>query len=165
MSALASEAPNAKTGQTWRLAQEASMARPGLSDDRLARVPLFKGLSKGQLAEISGLMTCVEISAGTVPARQGEIGREFVILLEGEVEVARDGRVVAVRGPGEYLGEMALLDDRPRTATVTAKTDATVEVLNRAEFVSLLAEAPELSSRIMATVARRLAELDSESNL
>jgi CRP-like cAMP-binding protein len=100
-----------------------------------------------------------------VLARQGEIGREFVILLDGEVEVARDGRVIAVRGPGEYIGEIALLDDRPRSATVSAKTDVTAEVLNRAEFVSLLADAPELSSRIMATMARRLAELDSESNL
>jgi CRP/FNR family transcriptional regulator, cyclic AMP receptor protein len=141
------------------------MAPPGLTDDRLARVPLFEGLSKRQLAQVSSLMTSVELSAGRVLARQGEIGREFVILLDGEVEVARDGRVIAVRGPGEYIGEIALLDDRPRSATVSAKTDVTAEVLNRAEFVSLLADAPELSSRIMATMARRLAELDSESNL
>jgi CRP/FNR family transcriptional regulator, cyclic AMP receptor protein len=141
------------------------MARQGLTDERLARVPLFEGLSKRQLAQISSLMTCVELSAGKVLARQGEIGREFVILLDGEVEVARDGKVIAVRGPGDYVGEIALLDDRPRTATVTAKTDATIEVLNRAEFVSMLADAPELSSQILTTIARRLAELDSESNL
>lgn len=141
------------------------MDRRRLTDDRLARVPLFEGLSKRQLAQISGLMTSVELSAGKVLARQGEIGREFVILHDGEVEVARDGKIIAVRGPGEYLGEIALLDARPRTATVTAKTDLTADVLSRAEFVTLLADAPELSSRIMATIARRLAELDSESNL
>jgi len=141
------------------------MDRRRLTDDRLARVPLFEGLSKRQLAQISGLMTSVELSAGKVLARQGEIGREFVILHDGEVEVARDGKIIAVRGPGDYLGEIALLDARPRTATVTAKTDLTADVLSRAEFVTLLADAPELSSRIMATIARRLAELDSESNL
>src|SRR5262245_1387829 len=141
------------------------MARHGLTDKELAGVPLFAGLSKRQLAQISGLMTPVELSAGKVLARQGEIGREFVILLDGEVEVARDGRVIAVRGPGDYIGEIALLDDRPRTATVIAQTDLSAEVLNRAEFFSLLADAPELSSRIMATMGRRLAELDSESNL
>src|SRR5262245_46284389 len=112
------------------------MDRQGLTDATLARVPLFKGLSKRELAQISSLMTSVELSAGTVLAHQGEIGRDFVILLDGEVEVARDGRVIAVRGPGEYIGEIALLDDRPRTATVTAKTDVSAEVLNRAEFVS-----------------------------
>jgi CRP-like cAMP-binding protein len=148
-----------------KAAQEAGMARPGLTDDRLARIPLFEGLSKRQLAQISSLMTSVELSAGRVLARQGEIGREFVILLDGEVEIASDGKVIAVRGPGDYLGEIALLDDRARTATVTAKTDATAEVLSRAEFVTLLADAPELSSRIPATIARRLAELDRESNL
>jgi len=141
------------------------MARHGLTDKELAGVPLFAGLSKRQLAQISGLMTSVELSAGKVLARQGEIGREFVILHDGEVEVARDGKIIAVRGPGVYLGEIALLDARPRTATVTAKTDLTADVLSRAEFVTLLADAPELSSRIMATIARRLAELDSESNL
>lgn len=141
------------------------MARRRSIDERLARVPLFEGLSKKQLAQISSLMTALDFAAGKVLARQGEVGREFLILLEGEVEVARDGDVIAVRGPGDYIGEIALLDDRPRTATVTAKTDVVAEVLNRREFASLLASAPDLSSQIMATMARRLAELDSRSNL
>ena len=140
------------------------MARHGSTDERLGRVPLFEGLSKKQLSRISSLMTLLNLEAGTVLARQGEIGRELVILLEGEVEVVRDGEVVALRGPGEYIGEIALVDNRPRTATVTAKTDVVAEVLNRSEFAGLLANAPELSSQIMATMARRLAELDSQSS-
>jgi CRP-like cAMP-binding protein len=110
-------------------------------------------------------MTPLDLKAGKVLARQGEIGREFLILLEGQVEVARDGKIIAVRGPGDFIGEIALLDNRPRTATVTARTDVVVEVLNRGEFASLLAEAPELSAQVMATMARRLAALDRESNL
>jgi CRP-like cAMP-binding protein len=141
------------------------MTRQGTTDDQLAAVPLFEALSKKQLSEISSLMTPLDIPAGRVLAHQGEIGREFMILLEGEIEVARDGEVIAVREAGDYVGEIALLDERPRTATLTARTDIVVEVLNRAEFSSLLAEAPELSSQIRATMARRLAELDSESQV
>jgi CRP/FNR family transcriptional regulator, cyclic AMP receptor protein len=138
------------------------MNRQGSTDERLARVPLFDGLSKKHLAQISNLMTPVNLTAGDVLARQGEIGREFVILLEGEVDVARDGKVIAVRGAGDYIGEIALLDNQPRTATVTAKTDVAAEVLNRAEFATLLADAPELSSKIVVTLAHRLAELEDE---
>jgi CRP-like cAMP-binding protein len=135
------------------------------TDELLARVPLFEGLSKKQLSQVSSLMTLLELRSGKVLARQGEAGREFVILLEGEVEVVRDGKVIAVRGPGDYIGEIALLDHRPRTATVTAKTNVVVEVLNRVEFASLLANTPEISNQIMATMAQRLAELDSQSRL
>jgi len=138
------------------------MNRQGSTDERLARVPLFDGVSKKHLAQISNLMTPVALAAGDVLARQGEIGREFVILLEGEVDIARDGKVIAVRGPGDYIGEIALLDNQRRTATVTAKTDVAAEVLNRAEFASLLEAAPELSSRLMATLARRVTELEGE---
>ena len=127
------------------------MARQESTDERLARIPLFEGLSKQQLSQVSSLMTPLDLKAGKVLARQ--------------VEVARDGKIIAVRGPGDFIGEIALLDNRPRTATVTARTDVVVEVLNRGEFASLLAEAPELSSQIMATMARRLAALDRDSNL
>lgn len=141
------------------------MARQESTDERLARIPLFEGLSKKQLSQVSSLMTPLDLKAGKVLARQGEVGREFLILLEGQVEVARDGKIIAVRGPGDFIGEIALLDNRPRTATVTARTDVVVEVLNRGEFASLLAEAPELSAQVMATMARRLAALDRGSNL
>jgi len=141
------------------------MARQESTDERLARIPLFEGLSKKQLSQVSRLMTPLDLKAGKVIARQGEVGREFLILLEGQVEVARDGKIIAVRGAGDFIGEIALLDNRPRTATVTARTDVVVEVLNRGEFASLLAEAPELAAQVMATMARRLAALDRESHL
>ena len=132
-------------------------------DERLAEVPLFEGLSKQQLRRISSLMTRIDRPAGQVLTREGEHGSEFFIVLEGEVEVRQADRVIATRRPGEYVGEIALLDKRPRTASVVATTPVSVEVLSRREFVSLLAEAPELSEQIMATMARRLAELETET--
>jgi len=76
----------------------------------------------------------------------------------GEVEVRQDDRVIATCVPGDYLGEIALLDERPRTATVVATTAVSVEVLGRREFVGLLAEVPELAAQIKARGAERLAD-------
>ena len=134
------------------------MDRHAEIDKRLAAVPLFEGLSKQQLRRISVLMTPLDLPAGKVLTREGQQGYEFVIVLEGEVEVREGDRVVATCGPGEYVGEIALLDARPRTATVVATSPVSVEVLSRREFMSLLAEAPELSERILATMAQRLAD-------
>jgi CRP/FNR family transcriptional regulator, cyclic AMP receptor protein len=168
--------PSGSTGgdaATWRRciprrraspdADRGTMDRHVWIDERLAEVPLFEGLSKQQLRRISSLMTRIDRPGGQVLTREGEQGSEFFIVLEGEVEVRRGDRVIATRRPGDYVGEIALLDKRPRTASVVATTPVSVEVLSRREFVSLLAEAPELSEQIMATMARRLAELEIET--
>jgi CRP-like cAMP-binding protein len=138
------------------------MDRHAWIDEQLAEVPLFQGLSKKQLRRISSLMTRIDRPAGQVLTREGEQGSEFFIVLEGEVEVRHGNRVIATRRPGEYVGEIALLDKRPRTATVVATKPVSVEVLSRREFVSLLAEVPELSEQILATIAQRLVDLESE---
>lgn len=130
-------------------------------DEKLAAVPLFEGLSKKQLRRISSLMTHIDRPAGQVLTTEGQQGYEFFIVLEGEVEVRQGDRVIATRRPGDYVGEIALLDRRPRTATVVATTPVSVEVLSRSEFVSLLAEVPELSEQVMATMARRLVDLET----
>ena len=100
----------------------------------------------------------VNEDAGTVLAREGGTGNEFVVVLEGEVEVRRGDEVVATLGPGDYVGEIALLDDRPRTATAVAKTSVVVEVISRPEFATLLADVPDVAAQIMATMAERLSE-------
>jgi CRP/FNR family transcriptional regulator, cyclic AMP receptor protein len=137
------------------------MDRHAWIDEQLAAVPLFEGLSKKQLRWISSLMTRLELPAGKVLTREGQQGYEFFIVLEGEVEVRQGDRVIATRRPGDYVGEIALLDRRPRTATVVATTPVSVEVLSRSEFVSLLGEVPELSEQVMATMAQRLVDLET----
>lgn len=139
------------------------MDRHAWIDEQLAAVPLFAGLSKKQLRRISSLMTRIDRPAGQVLTTEGQPGFEFFIVLEGEVEVRQGDQAIATRRAGEYVGEIALVDRRPRTATVVATTPVSVEVLSRREFVSLLAEVPELSEQIMATMAARLADLDAEA--
>ena len=113
-------------GQTdIRLGWESSttgetMDRHAYIDERLAQIPLFKDLSKKDLRRISGLATRLEEPAGKVLTKEGQQGYEFIIVLEGEVEVRQHGEVIAKRGAGDYFGEIALLDNRPRTATIVA---------------------------------------------
>lgn len=131
----------------------------GSTEDWLQKVPLFRGLSKKQLKDISGLATRLNEPAGAELTKEGKIGHEFIIVLEGEIEIRKGDTVIATRGPGDYVGEIALLDHRPRTATVVAKTPVVIEVIGQREFRTLLDNAPELSSDIMSTMAQRLAEL------
>src|SRR6266511_283989 len=138
------------------------MDRHAWIDEQLAQVPLFEGLSKKQLRRISSLMTRIDRPAGQILTTEGQRGYEFCIVLEGDVEVRQGDRVIATRRPGVYVGEIALLDKRPRAATVVAMNTVSVEVLSRREFVSLLAEVPELSEQIMATMARRLADIEAD---
>jgi len=132
-------------------------------EEQLARVPLFEGLSKKELQLVAQLSTYLEEPAGAVLTRQGAQGHEFIIVLEGEVEVRRDDELIATRGAGTYVGEIALIDHRPRTATVTTTTPVKLEVIGQREFAGLLAEVPEISQKLLPSVARRLADLEPES--
>jgi CRP-like cAMP-binding protein len=123
----------------------------------LGQVPLLDGLSPSSLAWVSRLSTPVELPAGHVLAHQGQRGAEFFLLTDGHVDVLQDGALVATRGPGSPLGEIALLGDCPRTATLVARTPVRARVASRQEFSGLLAEIPELSQRLHATMEQRLA--------
>jgi CRP-like cAMP-binding protein len=140
------------------------MDRHAYIDERLAQIPLFQGLSKKELRRISGLATRLEEPAGKVLTKEGQQGYEFIIVLEGEVEVRQHGEVIAKRGAGDYFGEIALLDNRPRTATVVATTPVVIEVIERREFLGLVAENPEIGQAIMATMAQRLEQLDEHAS-
>jgi len=139
------------------------MDRHAYIDERLAAIPLFEGLNKKELRRISSLATRLEEPAGKVLIKEGQQGYEFIIVLEGEVEVRQHGEVVAKRGAGDYFGEIALLDNRPRTATIVTTTPAVIEVIERREFLGLIAEVPEIGEAVMATMAQRLAQIDGES--
>ena len=140
------------------------MDRHAYIDERLAEIPLFQGLSKKELRHISSLATRLEVPAGKALTKEGQQGYEFIIVLEGEVEVRQHGEVIAKRGAGDYFGEIALLDNRPRTATVIALTPVVIEVIERREFLGLVAENPDISQTIMATMAQRLGELSAHES-
>ena len=137
--------------------------RSRAAKDRLAKIPLFQNLSAKQLADIDALVTTIDVVSGKELIRQGETGREFIVVVEGEAEVSRDGNVIAVRGPGTFFGETALLLERPRNASVIAKTDMTIEVIDRQDFRRLLDEFPDLHAPLLEAMAERLAQLDESS--
>jgi CRP-like cAMP-binding protein len=131
------------------------MAR-ATTDELLAQVPLFKDLPKKHLRRVRGLATRVDVASGRVLAREGGAGHEFVVVLEGEVEIRQGDDVVATCGAGEYFGEISLIEHRPRTATVIATSPAVLDVIGQREFEELLAEEPEIAAQIRATAAQRL---------
>jgi voltage-gated potassium channel len=129
-------------------------------NERLGQIPLFQGLSTKQLAAVDALVTTIDVASGRELIRQGEPGREFIVVVSGEAEVRRDGEVIAVRGAGSFFGETALLLDQPRNASVVAKSAMTIEVIDRQDFKRLLEEYPDLHAPLLEAVAQRLAELD-----
>lgn len=130
------------------------------STERLAKIPLFQHLSDKQLAAVDALVTTMDVSAGRELIQQGQPGREFLLVVEGEAEVIRDGEVIATRGPGTFFGETALLLDQPRNASVVAKTAMTIEVIDRREFRQLLTDYPDLHAPLLEATAQRLSDLD-----
>jgi CRP/FNR family cyclic AMP-dependent transcriptional regulator len=138
------------------------MARSDI-DQTLASIPIFSECSKKELKAISKLVTPVTVHAGKTLVTQGDPGREFMIIAEGTATVKRNGRKVASLGPGDFFGELAVLAGVPRTATVVADTEMTVEALNRAEFSALLDESPAMAKKILLGAVKRLYENDQKS--
>jgi CRP/FNR family cyclic AMP-dependent transcriptional regulator len=138
------------------------MARADI-DQTLSRIPIFSECSNRELRAISKLVTPVEVRAGKVLTREGDPGREFMIIASGTATVRRNGRKIATLGPGDFFGELAVLAGVPRTATVTADTEMVVEALNRQEFSSLLDESPSLAKKILVGAVKRLYENDTKS--
>lgn len=134
------------------------------TEEMLAKVPLFAGLSKKHLRQVASLATRLDEPADKALTREGQRGMEFIVILDGEVEVRRGDEVIATRGPGDFVGEIALIQDVPRTATVVTRTPVTIEVIGRQEFATLLTDEPEIGSKIKETAEKRLAELGEGSD-
>jgi CRP-like cAMP-binding protein len=128
--------------------------------DFLARVPLFKGCGKDELKLLDRATTRADYSAGHVLCREGAIGRELILLLEGQAVVERDGVQITVLGPGDFIGEMSLLDGGPRSATVTSLSAISTLILLPHEFWQVIDEVPPLAHRLLATLATRLRAAD-----
>jgi CRP-like cAMP-binding protein len=126
----------------------------------LRNVPLFKGLSQKQLEQVARLVDEVEAPAGKRLATAGETGHELFIIMDGQARVQiPKGRTVRL-GPGEFFGEMSLVDGGPRSATVEATTPMKLLVVGHREFWQLLDEAPSLNAKVMRTLAGRLRDAE-----
>jgi CRP-like cAMP-binding protein len=130
--------------------------------EALKRAPLFEGLSKKELTELARVTEDLEIGAGEVLCKEGDIGQEFFVIVEGETDVTTNGKRVAARGGGDFVGEIALLEETTRTATVTAKTPLRVFVLTRQDFRHLVREHPSVEQKVMRALARRVVELSGD---
>lgn len=126
----------------------------------LAELPLLRDAPRRELEVVASHTTPVSIAAGQHLCRQGQPGREAFIVVSGEADVTIDRTSVARLGPGAVCGEVALLDDGYRSATVVAVTAMEVLVLSVKDFASLLEEAPTVTRRLLAQLARRLREAD-----
>lgn len=126
--------------------------------EHLRAVPMFANCTKKQLDQVARIVTELKISKGTNLMVEGEMVHEFVIIESGTASVRRGGRKVATVGPGDVVGELALILRRPRTATVTADTDVNVLVVDERSFNSLLDDVPGLARQLLHTVAERMAD-------
>ncbi|MGH2489791.1 MAG: cyclic nucleotide-binding domain-containing protein [Candidatus Limnocylindria bacterium] len=129
----------------------------------LKTVPLFATCDAREIERLGMLVEEVDLPAGRVLFNQGDSAQELFIVVRGEVRVERSGRVLAVRGPGEFFGEIALVAEGPRTATATCITDCRLLVLVHRDFHTVMDEFPDLKMRVLETLAKRVRSLDTVS--
>jgi CRP-like cAMP-binding protein len=129
----------------------------------LRRSPFLAGLGRKDLEEVGRLAEEVDVPAGRVLMRQGDIGREFYVIIDGEVELERDGAFLRRMGAGEFFGDISLITERTRTATVKVAQDSRFLVLGHREFHSLLDQFPSIRMGVLESVANRLRSLEPDS--
>ena len=122
----------------------------------ISRVPLFAGCSKGELGKIASIADEVDLPEGKTLIREGAVGREFFVLLEGRAGISRKGRSVDTAEKGDFFGEVALVSDAPRNATVTALTPLRVLVITDRDFRHLLKDSPSIQLKVLQALAQRL---------
>ena len=123
----------------------------------LKDVPFFSSLSKRELTTVAQQMEEIDIPEGKQLVREGDFGHEFFLIVDGTAEIVRGGARIAERGPGEFFGEMALLDEERRTATVTAKSPMRVLVMTRQNFRAMDSTAPEIHATVAEAIEARRA--------
>ena len=122
----------------------------------LKRVPLFAGCSKNELAQIASLADELDLPGERELTHEGSIGKEFVVLVEGEADVVRDDSLIAGLGPGDFVGEIALVTGQPRTATVRTRGPSRVLVIGAQAFRTLLRDVPSIQTNVLIAVAVQL---------
>ncbi len=128
--------------------------------ERFRTVPIFSACSDTELAEVDRVADEVHVEAGRTIMSQGDLGQELAVIIEGQVEVVRDGTAIATLGPGSHFGEIALLDSLTRTATVRAVSDVVLEVIDRRGLNTLLDDVPSIARSLLAGMSQRVAELE-----
>ncbi len=123
----------------------------------IRKVPLFSKLSKKGLEDVAHIADELDLPAGKTMAEQGDRGREFFVLLEGEADVTKDGGSINTMRGGDFFGEIALVTKMPRTASVTATTDVRVLVITERDFSALLKRSPEVGRGVAEALAERVA--------
>ena len=122
----------------------------------LQGVPLFGGCSKSELQRIASLADELELGEGATLIREGETGREFIVVAEGTVRVTRGGKTLRDLGSGDFIGEIALVADVPRTATVTATSPVRLLVVTDRAFRSVLEQMPSIATKVLQSLGQRL---------
>lgn len=130
--------------------------------DHLRNVPLFSSCSNRELQTIAKATDELTVPAGHLLTDQGQMGREAFVLMNGAATVKRNGKKVTTLGPGAVVGELALLDHGPRTATVTTDTETTVIVIDQRHFLAVLDDVPSITHKLLATLAGRVREFDRQ---
>ena len=131
--------------------------------EHLANVRMFSALSKKELNLVSRAADVVTVKPGTELVTEGTTGHEFFLIMSGEAAVRRAGRKVATLHPGDYFGELALLDRGPRSATIVAESELEVAVIGQREFMAVLDQVPGVSHKLLVTMAHRLREADTKA--
>jgi len=126
----------------------------------LQRVPLFSGFNEHELRRVAELSRIAEAAAGTVVTQIGEPGDSFFIIIDGAVAVRTPVGAGSQLQPGDFFGEMSLLDGEPRSATIVATTDLRLLIVDRGHFWRLLDETPDLVRRMLTILSRRVRRLE-----
>ncbi len=132
------------------------MLRKNAKIELLKRVPLFERCSQRELGQIAMLADELDLPSARDLTREGASGFEFIILVEGEADVVRGVRVVNELGPGDFVGEIALVSGKPRTATVRTRGPARVLVITASGFRTLMHDVPSIKDKVFAAVTARV---------
>ncbi len=122
----------------------------------LGGVPLFANCSKAELQRIASLADELDLADGATLIREGERGREFLVVVDGTVIVTKRGKKVRELGSGDFIGEIALVSDVPRTATVTATSPVRLLVVTDRAFRGLIEEMPSIATKVLQSLGERL---------
>jgi CRP-like cAMP-binding protein len=133
------------------------MLRKNAKVELIKGVPLFAECSKKELSEVAGIADEIDLREGKELTKQGGVGREFFILVEGTAEVRKGTRRVNMLGPGDFFGEISLIRHTPRTATVVATSPVRTLVITERSFRALLEHQPGIQAKVLSALAARLA--------